>query len=102
MTARDPDRRSAPPITEGDVLRHLAWAAGPHVRDGWTPAQDLMLVEGLFAGRALDRVADCIGCTYAAARARWEQLVPPELRGPDWRGVILSNLRWRVGVSTAP
>ena len=54
----------------------------------WTRQADLMLVEGLMAGRTLIEVADDIGVDAGAAKARFEALTPTDQRDRYGRRLV--------------
>lgn len=54
----------------------------------WTRHADLMLVEGLMAGRTLIEVADDIGVDAGAAKARFEVLTPTDQRDRHGRRLV--------------
>lgn len=54
----------------------------------WTRHADLMLVEGLMAGRTLIEVADDIGVDAGAAKTRFEVLTPTDQRDRHGRRLV--------------
>lgn len=73
--------------------------------DGFAPADDLALAEGLGRGVPHDKLCDSLGMTYDCMIARWKRLVPASIRGPsglvtiDGQADLLAALRYRAQAS---
>lgn len=70
--------------------------------DGFEPADDLLLAEGLIGRRHINLIADDLGCETRDVTARWKEMMFEDV--VDWRGHptiggqsdLLIALRWRV------
>lgn len=60
--------RPAPAITEADIARNVEALGYP---DGWTAADDVALMEGLFRGYSVYAIAKKAGHSEIATAARW-------------------------------
>lgn len=79
-------------VTAADFAGHVRWCQNPHVRGDWTRPEDLRLVEGVIA-HGIERTAAQLRRTPAECRARWNALLPPDLRSIRFQEQLLRLLR---------
>jgi hypothetical protein len=89
MTLHTDIRRPHVMLTERDIARNVAALGYP---EGWTAADDLAMMEGLFRGLSLSRIAEGQGKPLDAVQARFIALRDAATEG-DPRFVLTAQER---------